>query len=78
MLSLLGKKLDVSVFLSLTWGVRVHFPPLGITAAHQRIVYNPASAASDPVAVMEAPAAAELAAFHGVRNPPTAAVTRPH
>ncbi|TNN32020.1 hypothetical protein EYF80_057821 [Liparis tanakae] len=55
-----------------------HFPTMGITAAHQSIVYDTASAASDPVAVVEAPTAAELAALHGVRHPPAAAVTQPH
>jgi len=63
---------------SLTWSIFTHFPPLGITAAHQGIVYNPASTALDPIAIIEAPTAAELAACHGVRNPPTAAVTQPH
>lgn len=62
----------------LTWDICMHFPPLGSTAAHQCIIYNPASAALHPIAIMEAPTTAELAAFHGVRNPPTAAVTQPH
>lgn len=56
----------------------MHFPPLSITAAHQCIIHNPASTASDPIAIMEAPTTAELAAFRGVRNPPAAAVTQPH
>ena len=70
--------LFVSVFPSLTWGIYMHFPPLGIIAAHQCIIYNLASTASYPIAVMEAPTTAELTAFCGVRNPPTAAVTHPH
>lgn len=68
----------ICVFPSLTWGICMHFPPLSITAAHQYIIYNPASTALDPIAIMETPTTAELAAFHGVRNPPTAAVAQPH
>ncbi|KAI9542618.1 hypothetical protein NQZ68_017629 [Dissostichus eleginoides] len=44
----------------------------------QCIIYNLASTASYPIAVMEAPTTAELTAFCGVRNPPTAAVTHAH
>lgn len=63
---------------SLTWGICVHFPPLCITTAHQCIIHHPASTALDPIAIMQAPTTAELATFHRVRNPPTAAVTQPH
>lgn len=56
----------------------MHFPPLSITTAHQSIVYNLASAAPNPIAIMKAPTTADLAPVHGVRNPPTAAVTQPH
>lgn len=68
----------ICLFPSLTWDICVHFPHLSITAAHQCIIYNPASTALDPIAIMEAPTTAELATSHGVRNPPTAAVTQPH
>ena len=68
----------VCMFNSLTWNVRMHFSSLSITATHQCIIYNLASATLDPIAIMEAPTTAELAAFCGVRNSPTAAVTQPH
>lgn len=68
----------ISASTSLTWNVRVHLPLLGASAAHQPVVHNMATAALGPVAVVEAPAAAELTAPGGVRNGGTAAVAQPH
>lgn len=77
------RKLVIDLFFSkyvptLTWNVFVYFPTLSISTAHQGIIYKPASTALNPIAIMKAPTAAELAACHGVRNPPTASVTQPH
>lgn len=62
----------------LTWFIFMHLPLRSITTAHQDVIYYPASTALSPIAIMQAPTAAKLAACHGIRNPPTAAVTGPH
>lgn len=63
---------------SLTCVICVHLPSLSITTAHHSIMYNSASTALEPIAIVEAATTAELAKFLRVRNPPTAAVTQPH
>lgn len=68
----------ISASTSLTWKVCVRLPLLRVSAAHQLVVHNMATAALYPVAVVEDPAAAELAAPAGVRNRSTAAVAQPH
>lgn len=56
----------------------MHLPPLSVTAAHQLLIHHTAPAALDSISVVEAPAAAELAAPRGVRDRSAAAVTQPH
>lgn len=53
-------------------------PPLGVAAAHQLLIHHAAPAALGSVSVMEAPAAAELAAPRRVRRCSAAAVAQPH